>query len=53
MKYFADIVFLYFIRSFFKIKYFWFYSFLLSLVYPFYIVSVAITALMFKNKSWN
>jgi len=53
MKYFADIIFLYFIRHFFKIKHLWFNSFLLSLIYPFYIVSVAITALMFKNKYWK
>jgi biofilm PGA synthesis N-glycosyltransferase PgaC len=53
MKYFADIVFLYFIRDFFKIKHLWFDSFILSLIYPFYIVSVAISSLLFEPKSWK
>jgi biofilm PGA synthesis N-glycosyltransferase PgaC len=53
MKFFADIVFLYFIRDFFKIKHLWFDSFILSLIYPFYIVSVAISSLLFEPKSWK
>jgi poly-beta-1,6-N-acetyl-D-glucosamine synthase len=53
IKFLVDVIFLYVIRRFFKIKHLWFYSFLLSLVYPFYIISVAITALVFKNKSWR
>jgi len=53
VKFLADIIFLYFIRSFFKIKYLWFYSFLLSLIYPFYIVSVAISALFLTSKTWK
>ncbi len=52
LKFFADIIFLYCIRPFFKIKHLWFDSFLLSLIYPFYIVSVAISAFFFKPKSW-
>jgi len=53
VKFIADIIFLYFIRSFFKEEQLWFHSFLLSIIYPFYIVSVAISALAFKNKSWR
>jgi poly-beta-1,6-N-acetyl-D-glucosamine synthase len=53
VKFLADIIFLYFIRPFFKIKCLWFYSFLLSLVYPFYIVLVAISALFLTLKSWK
>ncbi|MBV5280908.1 MAG: glycosyltransferase [Paludibacter sp.] len=52
-KFIADIIFVYFIRSFFKEKRLWFHSFLLSIIYPFYIVSVAISALAFQNKSWR
>lgn len=53
VKFIADIIFLYFIRSFFKEEQLWFHSFLLSIIYPFYIVLVAISALVFKNKSWR
>jgi cellulose synthase/poly-beta-1,6-N-acetylglucosamine synthase-like glycosyltransferase len=53
VKFLADIIFLYYIRSFFKIEHLWFDSFLLSLIYPFYIVSVAISSLLFEPKSWK
>lgn len=52
-KFIADIIFLYFIRSFFKIKHLWFDSVLLSIFYPFYIVSVAVSALFFKSGTWK
>ncbi len=52
-KFIADIIFVYFIRSFFKEKQLWFYSFLLSIVYPYYIVSVAVSSLTFKSRTWK
>lgn len=52
-KFIADIIFVYVIRSFFREKRLWFHSFLLSIIYPFYIVSVAVSALAFQNKSWK
>ena len=53
IKYLVDVFFLYSVRSFFHVKHLWFYSFLLSILYPFYILSVAGSALVFKSKSWK
>ncbi|MFZ4726207.1 MAG: glycosyltransferase [Paludibacter sp.] len=52
-KYLIDSLFLYSVRTFFQIKHVWINSFFLSLIYPFYIVVVAITALVFKPQTWK
>jgi cellulose synthase/poly-beta-1,6-N-acetylglucosamine synthase-like glycosyltransferase len=52
-KYLLDTSFLYSVRVFFQLKHVWIYSFLLSLVYPFYIVLVSVSSLILKPKSWN
>lgn len=52
-KFFTDIIFLLSVRSFFKIKHLWFDSFFLSILYPLYIVSVTISALLFKSRNWK
>jgi len=51
-KYLIDSYFLFSVRTFFHLQHVCIYSFLLSLIYPFYIVSVGVTALIFKPKSW-
>jgi cellulose synthase/poly-beta-1,6-N-acetylglucosamine synthase-like glycosyltransferase len=52
LKYFLDTIFLYNIRYFFQLDFVWFYALILSLIYPFYIVFVGISALVFKPKKW-
>lgn len=53
VKFIADATFLYSVRVFFQLRKVLSYSFLLSLIYPFYIVSVAFVALFFKPKKWK
>lgn len=53
VKLLADTTFLYSIHNFFQLQNVWFYSILLSIVYPFYIVFVAVFALFFKPKIWK
>jgi len=52
-KYMLDACFLSSVRRFFQLKYVWFHSLILSLVYPFYIVLVAASALIAKPKEWK
>lgn len=52
-KYLLDTLFLCSVRLFFQLKYVWIYSFLLSVIYPFYVVSVGVSALLFKPTSWK
>jgi cellulose synthase/poly-beta-1,6-N-acetylglucosamine synthase-like glycosyltransferase len=52
-KYSIDTRFLYLVRRFFQLDNIWLYALLLSVIYPFYIVFVAITSLVFKPKRWK
>ena len=52
-KYLIDSLFLYSARTFFQIKHVWINSFFLSLIYPFYIVLVAVSGLLFKPSTWK
>ncbi len=52
VKYLVDASFLYSVRRFFQIQKVWINSFILSMVYPFYIVVVALNSLLIKPKSW-
>ncbi len=53
MKYFIDNLFLLKIKKFFQLEHTWFYSLLLSVIYPFYIVFVGLSALVIKPKKWK
>ncbi len=53
LKYLADNIFLMKIRKFFQFERTWLYSILLSVVYPFYIVFVGISALVIKPRKWK
>ncbi len=52
-KFALDVRFLYLVRRFFQLEDIWMYALLLSIVYPFYIVSVAVTALVRKPIKWK
>ena len=52
-KYAIDTAFLYSVRNFFQLNFIWIYSLLLSLIYPFYIVFIAFSALLFKPTKWK
>lgn len=52
IKYLLDNLFLIKIRKFFQLEHTWLYSVLLSVVYPFYIVFVALSSFIFKPKKW-
>jgi cellulose synthase/poly-beta-1,6-N-acetylglucosamine synthase-like glycosyltransferase len=52
LKYFSDTFFLLNVSLFFKLKEVVFLSFLLSVYYPFYIVSVGLSSIAFKSKKW-
>jgi poly-beta-1,6-N-acetyl-D-glucosamine synthase len=52
-KYLMDSIFLSTVSKFFQLNNIWFFSFLLSIFYPFYIVFVAISSLVFRPKKWN
>lgn len=52
LKYWTDSRFLQEASSMFRLPQIWIYSFFLSLVYPFYIVFTAISALLFKPQKW-
>ena len=52
LKYWGDTKFLHEVSNFYSLQSVSFYSFCLSLVYPFYIVFTAISALFFKPKRW-
>ena len=53
VKYILDVFFMTSVSGFFKLNNVWFYSLILSVVYPFYIVSVALSALINKPKNWK
>ena len=53
IKYIIDSIFLFSTRTFFQIKHIWINSFFLSLIYPFYIVLVAVSGLIFKPSTWK
>lgn len=52
-KFLVDLVFLYSVQSFFQLEKVWYYSFVLSLVYPFYVVTVGLSSVLFKSKKWK
>ena len=52
-KYVLDTFFLNSVRHFFRLNHVWFNSLILSIVYPFYITSVALSALLIKPKGWK
>lgn len=52
-KYILDNLFLLKIKKFFQLEHTWFYSILLSVVYPFYIVFVGMSAIVYKPKNWK
>ncbi len=53
VKLIADTTFLYSVRNFFQLQYVWFYSLMLSLIHPFYVVGVAFIAIFFKPTKWK
>ena len=53
LKYILDTFFLYSVRSFFQINNIWIYSFILSVLYPFYVVYVAFSTFLFKPGTWK
>ena len=53
LKYVVDTLFLSFVNPFFQFNHLRIYSFLLSIVYPFYIVFVAISSFLFKPGKWK
>jgi len=52
-KYALDTYFLYRVRRFFQLDNIWIYALILSVLYPFYIVFVSVSSLLFKPKNWN
>lgn len=52
-KYLLDTIFLSSVSSFFQLYNIKYYSFALSLVYPFYISFIALSALVYRPKSWK
>ncbi len=52
-KFAIDTRFLYLIRRFFQLENIWFYSFILSLIYPFYIIFIALSAWIIPSKTWK
>ena len=53
LKYGVDTLFLSSVNSFFQFNNLRFYSFLLSIVYPFYVVFIAISSLLVKQGKWK
>lgn len=52
-KYLLDTLFLNSVRTFFQLNNVWIYSFLLSVIYPFYIVFIALSSLLVKPVKWK
>ena len=52
-KYLLDSIFLSTVSNFFQLNNIWFFSFLLSIFYPLYIVFVAISSLVYRPRKWN
>lgn len=53
LKYLIDSSFLYSVRKFFGLRNVWFYAFLLSLIYPFYVVITAFSGVFSSQKNWE
>jgi biofilm PGA synthesis N-glycosyltransferase PgaC len=53
LKYGVDSLFLYSVNSFFQFRNLWIYSFLLSIVYPFYIVLIPVSSFFVKSVKWK
>ena len=53
LKYGVDTLFLSSVNSFFQFSNLWIYSFLLSIVYPFYIVLIPVSSFLFKPVKWK
>lgn len=53
IKYVLDTLFLYSVRKFFQLNNIWIYSFILSIIYPLYVVSIAISSVLIKPKYWK
>jgi len=52
-KYLLDTLFLYAVQKFFQLNNIWYYSLMLSIIYPFYIVFISVSSLLFKQKKWK
>ena len=52
-KYLIDLVILYSVKRFFQLKRVWFYALILSVLYPFYVMIVGLSAILFKQNSWK
>jgi len=52
-KYLLDSIFLSAVSKFFQLNNIWGFSFLLSIFYPFYIVFVAVSSLVYRPRKWN
>lgn len=52
-KYLLDTYFLYLVRRFFQLDNIWFYSLMLSVFYPFYVVFVAFSSFIVKPQKWK
>lgn len=53
VKYFTDTLFLYSAKKFFQLRHVWFFSIFLSILYPYYVVLVAVSSFVFKPKRWK
>ncbi len=52
-KYLIDLVLLYSVQQFFHLKRVWFFALILSAIYPFYVVLVGLSAIIFKQRNWK
>jgi len=52
-KYLVDSIFLSVVGEFFQLNNIWLYSFFLSIIYPFYVVFIALSAIVVRPKRWN
>ena len=53
LKFWADTKFLHLVSDFYSLKSVFFYSLCLSVIYPFYVVFTAVSAVFFKPKRWK
>jgi len=53
IKFLVDTAFMYTVRKFFQLNNIWFFSFILSVFYPIYIVLIPVTSLVYQPKSWK
>jgi len=52
-KYTLDTFFLNVVSEFFQLNNIWVYSLMLSIIYPVYIVFIALSSILFKSRKWN